>query len=75
MKGTAMHADLQRAVLTFIAIDKNVDPELVSLGAKGAVFHRRGDQLLCLCQKGSLYWNDAEAKVITLQTIARATGK
>lgn len=62
----------ERAVLDQIAASEGVDPQCVSLGDKGAVFYRRGEELLCLCQKGSPYWNDAEAAVITAQTIARA---
>ena len=65
-------ANYERAVLDNIAASEGVDPCCVSLGDKGAVFYRRGDELLCLCQKGSPYWNDAEAEVISARTIARA---
>ena len=62
----------EREVLDCIAASEQVDPECVSLGDKGAVFYRCGDELRCLCQKGSPYWNDAEAEVIAAQAIARA---
>ena len=44
-----LDSDYQRAVLNRIALSEQVDPECVSLGEKGAVFYRKGDELLCLC--------------------------
>lgn len=63
---------LQIAVLNRIVADHGIDPECVSMGDKGAVFYRCGDELLCLCQKGSHYWNEFEAEVIAEQLIERA---
>lgn len=63
---------LQNAVLTRVAAAHGVDPEGVCLGDKGAVFYRSGDDLKCLCQVGSHYWNQLEAEVVTAQTIAHA---
>lgn len=65
----------QQAVLTRIAISQEIDPECVSLGTKGAVFYRGGDDLRCLCQQGSHYWNEMEAQVIAAQAIEHAARK
>jgi len=62
----------QKAVLDRIAASHQVDPASVSMGDKGAVFYRHGDELLCLCQQGSHYWNEIEAEVIASQAIERA---
>lgn len=59
-------------MLDRIAASHEVDPACVSMGAMGAVFYRRGDELLCLCQQGSRYWNEIEAEVIAAQAIERA---
>jgi hypothetical protein len=64
--------DYQREILNRIAFSEQVDPECVSLGDKGAVFYRKGDELLCLCQKGSQFWKDAESEVIAALAIKRA---
>jgi hypothetical protein len=65
-------SDYLRAVLDRIAVREQVDPKCVSLGDKGAVFYRSGDELLCLCQKGSQFWYDAEAEVLTALAIRLA---
>lgn len=65
----------QRAILDRIAASEQVDPECVSMGEKGAVFYRSGDDLRCLCQKGSPFWNDAEAEVFTALAIKHAARK
>lgn len=67
-----LDSDYQRAVLNRIALSEQVDPECVSLGEKGAVFYRKGDELLCLCQKGSQFWKNAEAEVVATLAIERA---
>lgn len=67
-----MTRSLQQAVLDRIAASHEVDPESVSMGDKGAVFYRDGDDLRCLCQRGSDYWNGIEAEVIAAQAIERA---
>lgn len=36
-----------RLVLDRIAVSHAVDPECLSIGDKGAVFYRNGDELLC----------------------------
>lgn len=66
-------SDYQRAVLDRIALSEKVDPQCVSLGERGAVFYRSGDNLLCLCQKGSQFWNDIEAEVLMGLAIKRAS--
>ena len=65
----------RRAVLDRIAVNHGFDPEAVSVSDKGAVFYRRGEELLCLCQQGSHYWNEIEAEVMTNQAIERASRK
>lgn len=72
VKSTMYPDDLKSAVLMCIAADGDIDSASVSLGAKGAVFHRSGNELFCLCQQGSDYWNTIEAKVVAEQLIARA---
>lgn len=62
----------QRAVLNRIAAREGIDPECISIGEKGAVFYRWGDELMCLCQQGSHYWNEIDAEVIAAQAIERA---
>jgi len=62
-----------RAILDRIAATENVDPQFVSLGDRGVVFYHSGDQLLCLCQKGSQFWNEAEAEVIAALAIRNAS--
>lgn len=62
----------QKAVLDRIAASHQVDPECLSMGDKGAVFYRSGNELLCLCQQGSHYWNEIEAEVLTAHAIERA---
>lgn len=66
------HANHERAVLDRIAIGHGINPERLNMGNKGAVFYRRGGELVCLCQRGSHYWNEIEAQVITVETIKRA---
>lgn len=61
-----------KSVLNRIAVSHAVDPECLSIGDKGAVFCRHGDELLCLCQQGSHYWNEIEAEVLTAEAIKRA---
>jgi hypothetical protein len=65
-------ANQQRAVLDRIAAREEVSPDCLTIGEKGAVFYRRGDELLCVCQQGSQYWYEIEAEVITAQAIERA---
>lgn len=64
--------DLQGAVLARIAASHDIDLTCLSLGAKGAVFYRRGDELVCLCQQGSHYWQELEAEVITARVLEHA---
>lgn len=61
-----------KLVLNRIAVSHAVEPDCLSLGDKGAVFCRQGDELLCLCQRGSHYWNEIEAEVVAGQLIERA---
>jgi hypothetical protein len=63
----------ERAVLDRIAAREEVSPDCVSIGRKGAVFYRRGDELLCFCQQGSQYWYEIEAEVIAAQAIENAS--
>lgn len=63
---------LRQAVMSRIAAANGIDPSEVNIGAKGALFYRRNDRLLCLCQEGSEYWNEVQAEVIAEQFIARA---
>jgi hypothetical protein len=72
MKDEIFISIFQRAVLNRIAASEQVNPEYVSLGEKGAVFYRNGAEMICLCQKGSQFWNDIEAEVLTAMTIKRA---
>lgn len=65
-------ASHQKTVLDRIAASHGVDPERLTMGDKGAVFYRNGDDLRCLCQRGSDYWNEIEAEVIASEAIARA---
>ena len=67
-----MNRSHQQAVLDRIAASHEVDPEYVSIGDKGAVFYRDGDDLRCLCQRGSDYWNEIQAEVVAAQAIERA---
>lgn len=67
-----LDASHQKAVLNRIASSHGIDPECLSMGAKGAVFYRNGGDLRCLCQRGSDYWNEIEAEVIAGQAIERA---
>lgn len=60
-----------RLVLNRIAVSHAIDPECLSIGDKGAVFYRNGDELLCLCQRGSDYWIEIESEVVTGQLIER----
>lgn len=61
-----------KLILTRIAISHAVEPDCLSLGDWGAVFCRQGDELLCLCQRGSHYWNEIEAEIVAGQLIERA---
>lgn len=62
---------LDNEVLARIASDQGKDMANMSIGEKGAVFYRDGEQLFTLCQKGSPYWNEHEAKVITQRVIGQ----
>lgn len=55
---------LDSDVLKLIAARHDVDVECITIGDKGAVFCRRGEELLCLCQQGSHFWNELEAEVL-----------
>jgi hypothetical protein len=65
-------ANTLKLVLNRIAVSHAVEPDRLSLGDRGAVFCRQGDELLCLCQRGSHYWNEIEAEVVAGQLIERA---
>lgn len=60
-----------KLVLNRIAVSHAVDPECLSIGVKGAVFYREGDEVLCVCQRGSDYWNEIVAEIIVGQLIER----
>lgn len=64
-----------KLVLNRIAISHAVEPEFLTMGNKGAVFYHKGDEVLCLCQRGSHYWNEIEAEIVTIQTIEHASRK
>jgi hypothetical protein len=61
-----------RLVLNRIAVSHAVDPECLSVDDEGAVFYRNGDELLCLCQRGSHYWIEIESEIVAVQLIQRA---
>jgi hypothetical protein len=65
-------ANTLKLVLNRIAVSHAVESDRLSLGDRGAVFCRQGDELLCLCQRGSHYWNEIEAEVVAGQLIERA---
>ena len=65
-------SSFQAAILARIAADNGADVESLSLATNGAVLHRRGRELLCLCQAGSQYWNELEAGIIAVRVIDRA---
>jgi hypothetical protein len=72
-KGPRMsHADTKKAVLHRIALINGVDVSALSLGAKGAVLCRVGNDLKCLCQQGSRYWIELEATILAEAVIKRA---
>jgi hypothetical protein len=68
-------ANTLKLVLNRIAVSHAVEPDCLSLGDRGAVFCRQGDELLCLCQRGSHYWNEIEAEVVAVQLIERVAGR
>jgi hypothetical protein len=68
-------AHVLKLVLNRIAISHAVEPEFLRMGDKGAVIYCKGNELLCLCHRGSHYWNEIEAEVVTIQTIERASRK
>lgn len=62
-----------KLVLERIALSHGIDPDCMSIGDKDGIFYRQGNELVCLCQRGSSYWNEIEAEVVMVQLIKRAT--
>jgi hypothetical protein len=64
-----------KLVLEHIALSHGIDPDCMSVGDNDGIFYRKGNALVCLCQRGSSYWNEIEAGVIMAQLMKRAAHK
>lgn len=64
-----------KLVLERIALSHGIDPDCMSIGDNDGIFYWKGKELICLCQRGSSYWNEIEAEVVMVQLVKRASRK